>query len=126
MGTTVTWILYVLVTLAIYRVLGYEDLTGPHSDLAVALILAPRIFGSATGIKICTAISALGKVLAGAYTATKVKQSIAIQGILPFSDLPSSDNLTPKGALALHWITSVIFIAAAPTNSDGYSFAVGF
>lgn len=54
-----------------------------------------------------------------------VKQSIAIQRILPFWHYLQTDAETPKGALILHWITSVIFIAAAPTSADGYSFAVG-
>lgn len=54
-----------------------------------------------------------------------VKQSIAIQRILPFWQYLQADDKTPKGALILHWITSVIFIAAAPTHSDGYSFAIG-
>ncbi|KAF1925388.1 uncharacterized protein M421DRAFT_423716 [Didymella exigua CBS 183.55] len=126
LGVTATWILYVLVTVAIYRVLSYEDLTGPHSDLAVALKFAPKVFGGATGLKICMAISAFGNVLAVTYTASKVKQSIAIQRILPFWQYLKEDDHTPKGALALHWITSVIFLVAAPVSADGYSFAVGF
>ncbi|KAF2624273.1 amino acid transporter [Macroventuria anomochaeta] len=126
LGVTTTWILYVLVTVAIYRVLGYEDLTGPHSDLAVALKFAPKVFGGATGLKVCMAISAFGNVLAVTYTASKVKQSIAIQRILPFWRYLQADQHTPKGALILHWITSVIFVAFAPSSSDGYSFAVGF
>jgi hypothetical protein len=55
----------------------------------------------------------------------KVKQSIAVQRILPFYKFLSADRETPKGALFLHWITSVIFVAVAPSSSDGYSFAVG-
>jgi hypothetical protein len=88
------------------------------------------------------AISAFGNVLAVTYTASKgnfdfslmpqphsqilVKQSIAIQRILPFWRYLQADQGTPKGALVLHWITCVIFIAATPTNSDGYTFAAGF
>lgn len=54
-----------------------------------------------------------------------VKQSIAIQRILPFWRYLQKDGTTPKGALFLHWLTSVIYIGAAPTSSDGYSFAIG-
>lgn len=54
-----------------------------------------------------------------------VKQSIAVQRILPFWRQLSKDDETPKGALFLHWLTSVIYITAAPTHSDGYSFAIG-
>ncbi|CAO2656259.1 Nn.00g050620.m01.CDS01 [Neocucurbitaria sp. VM-36] len=125
LGVTTVWVLYVLVTVALYRVLDYELLTGPNSDLAAALQFAPRVFGASTAFKICMAISALGNVLAVTYTASKVKQSIAIQRILPFWHYLQKDDKTPKGALVLHWITSVIFIAAAPTSSDGYSFAIG-
>lgn len=60
-------------------------------------------------------------------TERAVKQSIAIQRILPFWRYLQADHETPKGALVLHWITSVIFIAAAPspTTPDGYSFTIG-
>jgi hypothetical protein len=54
-----------------YRVLGYDDLTGRHSDLAVALKFAPKVFGAATGLKICMALSALGNIVAVTYTASK-------------------------------------------------------
>lgn len=58
-----------------YRVLGYNDLTGPHSDLAVVLKFAPRVFGGSIGLKICMAISALGNILAVTYTASKGQHS---------------------------------------------------
>jgi hypothetical protein len=137
-------LLYHLLTDDQYRVLGYDELTGPHSDIAVALKFAPEVFASANGLKVCMAISAFGNVLAVTYTASKgqyntllyistsltksntVKQSIAIQRILPFWRYLQADEHTPKGALVLHWITSVIFVAFAPSSSDGYSFAVGF
>jgi hypothetical protein len=95
------------------------------SDLAAAIHFAPRAFVASTAFKICMAMSAFGTVLAVTYTASKVKQSIAIQRILPFWRYLQKDDKTPKGALLLHWVTSVIFIAAAPTHSDGYSFAIG-
>lgn len=127
LGVTTVWILYVLVTVALYRVLDYDTLTGPNSDLAVALKFAPKVFGASTAFKICMALSAFGNVIAVTYTASKVKQSIAIQRILPFWRYLQADHETPKGALVLHWITSVIFIAAAPspTTPDGYSFTIG-
>ncbi|KAL6707409.1 hypothetical protein ACN47E_004188 [Coniothyrium glycines] len=125
LGVGTVWILYVLVTLALYNVLDYDTLTGPNSDLTAALKFGPRVFGNATALKICMAISAFGNVLAVTYTASKVKQSIAVQRILPFWHYLQADQKTPKGALFLHWITNIVFIAAAPTSSDGYSFAIG-
>ena len=56
---------------------------------------------------------------------TLVKQAIAVQRILPFWKFFSKDIDTPKGALALHWVSSVILILACPTTADGYGFAVG-
>ena len=60
-----------MLTAGQYRVLDYETLTGNYSDLAVALRFALRVFGAATGLKICMAISAFGNVLAVTYTASK-------------------------------------------------------
>jgi hypothetical protein len=54
-----------------------------------------------------------------------VKQAIAAQRIIPFYRFFQKDHATPKGALILHWVTTVIFITACPTTSDGYNFAVG-
>ncbi|KAF1839684.1 hypothetical protein BDW02DRAFT_463319, partial [Decorospora gaudefroyi] len=125
LGVSTVWILYILVTVASYNVLDYDTLTGPNNDLVTATRFAPRVFGALGGFEICIAMSAFGNIVAVTYTASKVKQSIAIQRILPFWRYLQRDEKTPKGALVLHWITSVIFIAAAPTSSDGYSFAIG-
>jgi hypothetical protein len=62
---------YPLLTDDQYRVLGYDELTGPHADIAVALKFAPKVFASATGLKVCMAISAFGNVLAVTYTSSK-------------------------------------------------------
>lgn len=63
-----------------YRVLGYATLTGPNSDLAVALEFAPKVFGASTAFKICMAMSAFGNVLAVTYTAAKGKFHCASSG----------------------------------------------
>jgi amino acid transporter len=100
------------------------------------------VFGNAQALKICMALSAFGNIVAVTYTATKgkpcfrlfldlmsdacvVKQSIAVQRILPFWRYLEKDKRTPKGAIVLHWISNIIFIAAAPVSSDGYSFTIG-
>ncbi|KAF2474440.1 uncharacterized protein BDR25DRAFT_122014 [Lindgomyces ingoldianus] len=126
----VVWILYILVSLAYYKVLDYKTITGGQSDLGAALYFAPKVFGSSFGMKICLAISAFGNVVAITYTASKVKQTIALQRILPFwrffqKDLPQKGNETPFGGLVLHWISSVVFIAICPVSADGYSFTIG-
>jgi len=55
----------------------------------------------------------------------EVKQAIAVQRVLPFYKFFQKDIDTPKGALMLHWVSSVILIFICPTTADGYSFAVG-
>jgi amino acid transporter len=121
----VVWLLYVLVTLAYYMVLDYDSITDKHSDLGMAIHFAPKVFGSSLGMRVCLAISAFGNILAVTYTSAKVKQAIALQRIIPFYKFFQRDLETPKGALALHWVSSIILIAICPTTSDGYSFATG-
>ncbi|KAJ4330121.1 hypothetical protein N0V87_010285 [Didymella glomerata] len=106
-------------TLEIGAILGVAATWILYSDLAVATKFAPKVFGAPMGLKVCMALSAFGNIIAVTYTASKV------QRILPFYKFLSADRETPKGALFLHWITSVIFVAVAPSSSDGYSFAVG-
>jgi hypothetical protein len=62
-----------------YRVLSYEDLTNSHSDLAVALKFAPKVFKATTGLKICMAISAFGNIVAVTYTAAKGKSIVSVE-----------------------------------------------
>ncbi|ORY06761.1 amino acid permease-domain-containing protein [Clohesyomyces aquaticus] len=119
------WILYILVTLAYYTVLDYDTITDNHSDLGLVLHFAPKVFGNTRALKICIALSAFGNILAVTYTSSKVKQSISNQRIIPFHRFFSRDSDTPKGALALHWVSSVILICICPTSSDGFSFATG-
>ncbi|KAE9379783.1 hypothetical protein N431DRAFT_527234 [Stipitochalara longipes BDJ] len=118
-------ILYILVTLAYYLACDYETITDTQSDLGVAILFAPRAFGSSFGLKVCISLSALGNLIAVTFTSSKVKQAIAVQRILPFWKFFSKDIDTPKGALVLHWVSSAILILVCPTTADGYSFAVG-
>ncbi|KAF2795499.1 hypothetical protein K505DRAFT_336004 [Melanomma pulvis-pyrius CBS 109.77] len=119
------WFLYVLVTIAYYLVLDYDSITDKRSDLGMALYFAPKVFGSSLGMRVCLAISAFGNVLAVTYTSTKVKQAIARQRIIPFWQFFEKDLDAPKGALVLHWISTVVFISTCPTTSDGYIFTTG-
>ena len=93
------------------------------------------------GLKVCIALSAFGNLIAVIFTSPKggkpwtlgyvrlmtmaVKQAIAVQRILPFYKFFQKDINTPKGALALHWVSSAILILTCPTTADGYTFAVG-
>ncbi|KAF2191180.1 hypothetical protein K469DRAFT_696908 [Zopfia rhizophila CBS 207.26] len=109
-----------------YMVLDYDTILTDKSDLGVALYFAPKVFfGNSLPLKVCITISALGNVLVVAYTFSKVKQAIAVQQILPFYRFLQMDIDTPKGALLLHWVSSVILISVCPTSADGYTFAIG-
>ena len=54
-----------------------------------------------------------------------VKQAIASQRFIPFWKFLQKDINSPKGALVLHWLTTVITISVIPNNADGYNFIVG-
>ncbi|KAH7350518.1 amino acid permease-domain-containing protein [Rhexocercosporidium sp. MPI-PUGE-AT-0058] len=113
-------VLYIL-----YLACDYETITSHESDLGVAILFAPRAFGSSLGLKVCISLSALGNLIAVIFTSSKVKQAIAVQRILPFYKFFQKDVDTPKGALMLHWVSSSIPILICPATADGYSFAVG-
>ena len=95
-------------------------------DLGIAWDFSEIVFGHRRGIEICIAISAVGNLVAVAYTSSKVKQAIALHHFLPFSSFFARDDhfLTPGGALLLHWLSSSIFILAMPNNTDGYNFVI--
>jgi len=121
-------LLYLLVTLGYYLAADFETITGTGIDLGMSLILAPKAFGSATGLKIAIALSAIGNLNAVVFTSAKVKQAIAAQQIIPFYKFFKTEDtnfLSPRGALILHWTFSVILICVTPNTSDGYSFIVG-
>ena len=96
------------------------------ADLGIAWDFAKIVFGHRRGIEICVAISAVGNLVAVAYTSSKVKQAIALHHFLPlFSFFARDDHfLTPGGALLLHWLCSSIVILAMPNTTDGYNFII--
>jgi len=96
------------------------------SDLKIAQVFAENVFGHRRGVEICIAISAVGNLIAVAYTSSKVKQAIALHHFLPFSDFFARDDhfMTPGGALLLHWICSSIVVIAMPNSTEGYNFVI--
>ncbi|KAF8418447.1 hypothetical protein EV426DRAFT_322814 [Tirmania nivea] len=94
---------------------------------------APWLFGGGFGAQrfwaIATAVSTVGSVASIMYTAAKVKQSMAVGNILPWSRLWIKQNRqnspTAAGALVLHWIwgvISIIFTAAIPDLAQATAF----
>jgi len=114
------------------------------SDTVAALFFA-RIFGPANSSKIQNsfmAFSSFGNIIVQTFTAARVKQELAKEGILPFTKFFANNkslrlfnsgrnasfagetsNATPVGALVLHWIfTVVLIIVTIPgqNTSDSY------
>jgi amino acid transporter len=82
---------------------------------------ASQLFAAFTGI------SSLGNIIVMTFTAARVKQEIAKEGILLFAkffgeSLPKGDpNPIPVGALLLHWSIAVVLIVATwPLNPLPY------
>ncbi|RPA77181.1 hypothetical protein BJ508DRAFT_174115 [Ascobolus immersus RN42] len=96
------------------------------------------------------ALSAFGNIVIVTYIASRVKQEIAKEGILPFSSFFARDYIspiyyilrllprykkkpealeqklerTPAGGIFLHWLFSVILIVSPPNPQDGYQLLV--
>lgn len=96
-----------------------------------------RIFGDLNADEIqysLMAFSSLGNILVQTFTAARVKQEIAKEGILPFSKFFADNKTltpaflrtkkdrfseaTPIGAFCLHWAWSVILILASIPGSQ--------
>jgi len=157
---TVVSVLYVLVNLS-YVSNGFNAAETPLTDQmmvvpekdqfknepdTVAALFFARIFGPANSGKIQNsfmAFSSFGNIMVQTFTAARVKQELAKEGILPFTKFFASNKLlvprlstsdqnastaaedseaTPVGALFLHWVfTLVLIIVTIPgTTSASY------
>ncbi|KAF2099470.1 hypothetical protein NA57DRAFT_55435 [Rhizodiscina lignyota] len=108
-------VLNTLATLAFYSVADFATVTNADGQANSALQWAQIVFGSSRGMNIATGIASFGTLVFITYTTAKVKQAIAWQRIIPFSNFfgrqdPYFDS--PGGGLFLHWIISVIAILA--------------
>lgn len=122
-----------------------EDQFKVGEDTVAALFFA-RIFGIRYASKVQNsfmAFSSFGNILVQTFTASRVKQEIAKEGILPFTKFfasnkslipkwlkkrsatnePTSDA-TPVGALLLHWTFTVLLIAATAASSTSNSYRI--
>lgn len=130
-------VLYMLVNIAYMIVVPAESqITGNVAEQFIRLTLG-RVsnYGDQHAAEILnafTAVSSLGNVIVSTYTAARVKQEIAKEGILPFSrffarnydgitrlfsrgfrDRVSKElvfDKTPLGALLLHWFFALLII----------------
>ncbi|KAK5076215.1 hypothetical protein LTR51_001895 [Lithohypha guttulata] len=136
-------ILYILVNLAYMMVVPANDQFEPGSDTVAATFFL-RIFGRNAG-KVQNsfmAFSSFGNVLVQTFTASRVKQELAKEGILPFTKfLATNRSLTPRflsrtskstetsdatpvGALMLHWTFTLLLILATIPGNTGESYRI--
>ncbi|CUS13314.1 unnamed protein product [Tuber aestivum] len=118
---TVVTLLYILANVAYFSASTTKELIETGSTAAAEFFI--KVFGNgpfvSRGLKVLIALSAFGNVVAVTYANARVKQEIAKQRILPFSEFWASTSPygTPVGALILHWIFTVIVIVATPNYS---------
>ncbi|KAL8670232.1 MAG: hypothetical protein Q9168_005221 [Polycauliona sp. 1 TL-2023] len=117
------------------------------SDLDIANIFFGRVFGDDIAPRVLSAIiafSIFGNILVMTFTASRVKQEIAKEGILPFSLFFARSTTTPYAwfkqrfwparsrvleqspvaALLLHWFFAIILVAATSSTSTSIAYLV--
>ncbi|KAG8421836.1 low-affinity methionine permease, variant 3 [Metarhizium acridum] len=116
--------LYFLVNVAYLLVVPLGDIRG--SGELIAALFFERVFGEHVGRKVlplAVALSAVGNVMVVAFAMARLKQEIARQGFLPFSDVLSSTKPfnSPVGGLLVNYVPSLLVIVLPP-SSEVYSF----
>ncbi|KAF2825914.1 amino acid transporter [Ophiobolus disseminans] len=123
---TVVCILYMLVNLSYMVVVSKEqqllatDIALEFLKNVIGPVHAPRV------LVVFTTISSFGNIVGMTFTASRVKQEIAKEGVIPFAkffgenrtlfgrwrskDDSRQPEPTPLGALCLHWLFAVILI----------------
>lgn len=129
LGVSLVCFLYVIVNVSYLMVLPKEVMMGSQEILAGTFF--SYTFGDIAGAKIfpvCIAMSAFGAVCAMVFSASRVIQSSAASGYLPFSSFFATINTrtkTPVNALMFHWFC-VVFLMFAPPPGAAFHFLVGF
>ncbi|KAH8900565.1 hypothetical protein GQ53DRAFT_862956 [Thozetella sp. PMI_491] len=142
-------VLFVLVNIA-YLCAVPHDLPEIAEQRNMAVVFFGEVFGDELAKRVMAgaiAISIFGNILVMTFTASRVKQEIAKEGILPFSLFFATSHTTPlawcltrrKGkpddelleqapmaALGLHWLTSTFLVAVTSMLEPGvaYSFLI--
>ncbi|KAK5995127.1 Low-affinity methionine permease [Cladobotryum mycophilum] len=116
--------MYTLVNLAYFLVVPIEEIK--NSGELISALFFERVFGQHLGktiLPLAVALSAAGNVSVVAFACARIKQEIARQGFLPFSDTLSSTKPfgSPLGGLMVNYIPSFLVIVLPPT-SEIYSF----
>ncbi|KAL7799254.1 amino acid permease domain-containing protein [Trichoderma ceciliae] len=116
--------MYTLINVAYFIVVPIDEIKG--SGELIAALFFQRVFGEQVGRKILSlavALSAVGNVFVVAFAMARLKQEIARQGFLPFSEILASTKPfnSPLGGLIVNFIPSFLVIVLPPTT-EVYSF----
>ncbi|KAL8786036.1 MAG: hypothetical protein Q9213_003019 [Squamulea squamosa] len=138
-------ILFILSNVAYLCAVPKDRVLG--TDLDMANIFFQDVFGNEIAPRVMSGIIALsifGNIVVMTFTASRVKQEIAKEGILPFSLFfaqstttpyawfkqrfwPSRSRIleqSPSTALLLHWVFAVILVAATSSTSIAIAYLV--
>ncbi|KAF1984288.1 amino acid transporter [Aulographum hederae CBS 113979] len=100
-----TFVLFILVNFSYLSVVQFEDiLSNPSTDIAT--LFFERVFGTETAGRVMAgaiALSILGNIVVMTFTASRVKQEIAKEGILPWSLVFATGRTTPDAWLRQKW-----------------------
>ncbi|KAM5350577.1 hypothetical protein ACJ41O_007082 [Fusarium nematophilum] len=116
--------MYLLINVAYLLVVPIDEIKG--SGELIAALYFERLFGERLGrgiLPLAVALSAVGNVMVVAFALARIKQEIARQGFLPFSDILSSSRPfnSPLGGFIIHYIPSFLVMALPPSGAI-YSF----
>ncbi|KAF8437548.1 amino acid transporter [Boletus edulis BED1] len=121
LGLGICATLYILANIAYFSVATKEEIKS--SGVTVAAFFFRKVFGSAAerALSIFVALSALGNVIAATFSAARINQELAKEGIpLPFGNKFWASNWptgkAPLPGLIVHLIPSIIVILGPPMN----------
>jgi amino acid transporter len=121
---TTACVLYLLVNIADFLVITLDRIRD-GGELVAALffeaVFGPTVSGKL--LSVAVALSTAGNVMVVMFALAQVKQEIARQGFLPFSNVLSSTKPfgTPLGRFTVHYIPTFLVIVLPPSK-EVYSF----
>ncbi|OJJ38057.1 hypothetical protein ASPWEDRAFT_309158 [Aspergillus wentii DTO 134E9] len=125
LGVGSVGILYILVNMAYYAVCTPEELS--QTGVTVVALFIGKVFGET--MQWCTALlaatSTFATLLTGSFTMSRVIQSLAKEGVLPFTSFfaGSAPSGSPNGAFLALFATSAAMIILMPFG-EAYNFTV--
>lgn len=121
LGLGITATLYIFANIAYFSASSKTDIL--ESDTTVASLFFENVFGvqAQRALTVFVALSALGSIFSVAYSASRVNQELAKEGIpLPFGNRLWATNWPTQNApfpgLIVHLISTVIVIIAPPLS----------